>query len=393
MKKVILSILLICLMFGLRGQIVTGSLIYSKKKDIQDNENVILSYGNFKKQLNVNLIDGKAIEDLLILSGIKKDDILITRGYGNSTLNEVETFFAYKGRQSTRMVNIGVQTYYNTYFSTAYNDGILIPWFTKIGDKMDSIAIALAKLAAVNSFMCRNIAAPGLALVVLSNGITGTLADMRNVPNSYRLVPYFKELNWNLIWWMEADGTVKGEFKPVGGWAKNSNHLESRRKLDRGALEYHPKNESDIIEIEEPDITGALILDSNDRPKEDKIGKLKSEVDVKLLKISKENYISNFQTEQAIRFLTLRIQDLEAMEGECCCESIHHVYVLAFDYFGTFYENDPAELNINDRFPFQNICGGSTGVLIMNDATIYFRWMGEPDQWVIIAATHGGLNQ
>lgn len=61
--------------------------------------------------------------------------------------------------------------------------------------------------------------AADIPLLVIARGTqNGELADMRWIRNSYRLVPYFKELNWRNIWYQDENGNPKNVMRPATGW-------------------------------------------------------------------------------------------------------------------------------------------------------------------------------
>ena len=59
-------------------------------------------------------------------------------------------------------------------------------------------------------------ALPGL--ILNNQPVNGTLADMRNINDSYVFVNEFKRLNWQIIWYKDASGKVIGIQRPKTGW-------------------------------------------------------------------------------------------------------------------------------------------------------------------------------
>jgi len=84
---------------------------------------------------------------------------------------------------------------------------------------IDIIALGIAKEYPLKSFMVRNFSLPSLPMYVLGNGHRdGNLADMRNIDKSFRLVDYFKELNWKIIHYRDQFGIYKSLLRPNAGW-------------------------------------------------------------------------------------------------------------------------------------------------------------------------------
>lgn len=326
MKKILFFLLF---SITLKAHVVIGSLQYPKgKQDYLATDVIGITLDN-KTTVNIAIdqISDNTIFDLVRKHGVKKKDILFARGFGSSISDEIEIWFAYKG-SSAYDYEIKLNTPHHFYSDYAYKNAIMIPWWQHIGYKSDSLAKVLMTYGPYRSFKCTPYPVPELAFQALAYGLrSGGLADMRNVPNSYLLVPFFKSLNWKIIWYQDANGTQKAEYRPGDSWPQSAAPVK----------------------------------------------------------------ISNFQTEMAIRDLMQRMTALEENEGSCCCDPIHHVALFWADFFGTSYESDPITLNINDRLPLDNICPGATGVVLMNDATIYCTYVGLPDQWIVTMPVHGGI--
>lgn len=351
----------------LTAQIVVGTLQYPNKGyDFKQGESVTFTYQNQSVNVQVEYINDNTALSLLEKIGIKPENILCARAFGSIETDEIEMMFAYKGSvPGNYSAEIKLATNYHNYFDNAYQNGFLIPWYIHIGQSADSLANAWARLAPIRTFMCRPQSSPLLPFNIIGGGVkNGGLADMRNIPNSYQLVPYFKQANWKIIWYMDSTGQQVGIYKPTKGWSPS--------QLKKTNTKEYIKIKIDTVKLDRGQASEFIRLKQSEP--------LKSE-------------ISNYQTEQILRDIMIRLAALESNEGNCCCDPIHQVALLWADFFGTSYESDPSTLNLNDRLPLDNICPGATGVLIMNDATIYCRYVGLPDQWIVITPTHGGINQ
>ncbi len=106
--------------------------------------------------------------------------------------------------------------------------------------------------------------------------------------------------------------------------------------------------------------------------------------------------------ELLIKQLGERINKLEAQNNEfngriealklCCCENkmtyLDSVQLFYYDEFGNGLT--PEELNLVDRLPGDS-CHGAKAVVTYYDATLFCEyWLN--DGWIVIAATHGGIN-
>lgn len=365
----------------LTAQIVVGTLQYPNKGyDFKQGESVTFTYQNQSVNVQVEYINDNTALSLLEKIGIKPENILCARAFGSIETDEIEMMFAYKGSvPGNYSAEIKLATNYHNYFDNAYQNGFLIPWYIHIGQSADSLANAWARLAPIRTFMCRPQSSPLLPFNIIGGGVkNGGLADMRNIPNSYQLVPYFKQANWKIIWYMDSTGKQIGLFKPTTGWSAS----------------YQKKNikKDEYIKIS---------IDSTLKEKATNTQMVKSRIADNFMVdfekgttyVGSPSQLSNYQLEQLVRTLTQKVQQLEENEPQCCCDPIHQVSLFYTDFFGTGYESDPSTLNLNDRLPLDNICPGATGALLMNDATIYCRYVGLPDQWIVISPVHGGINQ
>jgi hypothetical protein len=218
MKKLNLffhSFLFVLMTIPAVGQFVTGNVLYGGY-DYQRGELAEIGYKGFYRLVPIDSLNGEDVAKLLILSGIKKDSILYTAAYGSSTTDKVEIFFAYKGKQARQYEDIWIRNQHHAFAGYATNSGVIIPAYNYI--KADSIANLIALTYPVYSFVIKGFDYQSFIFNILAkNPKNGETADMRHIPNSVRLVPYFKELNWNRIWYNE-NGVQKSIVRPKTGW-------------------------------------------------------------------------------------------------------------------------------------------------------------------------------
>lgn len=198
---------------------VTGNLIYKTAYDYYYNEIVTLKYLNKSVQIGIDDINNASITDFLIFCGVPAADIITAKGYGSSTKDMVEIFFAYRGTIPGGYQDLWITNAHHAYASYARQNGIIMPAYQNIISGLDAIALKLANDYPVSSFMVKPFSIPTLPGKVLAkNPVNGTLADMRNIPNSYVHVVPFKKLNWEILWYMDASGRQKTERRPKSGW-------------------------------------------------------------------------------------------------------------------------------------------------------------------------------
>ncbi|MBK9223407.1 MAG: hypothetical protein IPO16_14990 [Saprospiraceae bacterium] len=201
-----------------RSQIVTGHLLYQTGYNYQPNELVEIGFMNNWIWVNVDSLNGSEIKRLLRLYGIDSSRIIDTRAYGSSFENKVEIFFAFKGQIPIDRADVWIRNQHHKFAGYAVNDILVVPQFTRIIQGLDSTIISIAKNYKINSFMVKPFNLPELPFLILAkNPLNGTLADMRWIKNSIRLVPYFKELNWQIIWFND-NGAAKVLNRPKTGW-------------------------------------------------------------------------------------------------------------------------------------------------------------------------------
>ncbi len=158
-------------------------------------------------------INKATVTNLLKANSIDTIDILEVSNTGS----RLEIFFAAKDVVSWDQADFGILTTHHAYYSYAKKNAFILPAFQLL--RIDEAkAIDFVRKYPVNSFMFRQSPQNQFIFNVLGWGqVNGFLADMRNVPNSVRLVPYFKELNWKTIWYNE-NGVSKGISRPGTGW-------------------------------------------------------------------------------------------------------------------------------------------------------------------------------
>ena len=213
MKK-LLFLSLLFLTVTLNSQIVTGHLIYKRccESPLQE---VKVTYLGKEQKFIFNKLDSSKIRHM-IQSIVPDEKIITTRGMSNDST--IEIFFAYKGSVSDN-VPLNLVTPSHLYGSYASNNGFILPYTTMVYKDIDIIALGIAKEYQLKSFMVRNFSLPSLPMYVLGNGHRdGNLADMRNIDKSFRLVDYFKELNWKIIHYRDQFGIYKSLLRPNAGW-------------------------------------------------------------------------------------------------------------------------------------------------------------------------------
>ena len=221
MKRILLLLFTLLTGFIACAQtFTTGHLTYGNRYNYSPGEMTILSFNGASMYLPVDSINNHSVRTLLYIAGLHKDSIITTLGYGNSNLDVVEVFFAFKGTLSNKNMDLVLDNAKHRFASYASPNGIIAPYFNYL-DKatLESTVKSLYKTYKVNSFMVRNFALDSLPIEVISRSPTnGNLADMRNIPNSYVYVDTFKALNWGIIWYMDNAGKQKGIMRPKTGW-------------------------------------------------------------------------------------------------------------------------------------------------------------------------------
>jgi hypothetical protein len=221
-EKLTFLILLIILIVAINGcynyclgQVVTGHLKYNKCCESGD-QLVGLGFRGHRVGFKFNSLDSVKVREL-VLKFVAPSDIISARGFSNDST--IEVFWCYKGIVNDLNEDIKLETGSHSIGGYASNNGFIAPFFSKIGTGLDVLGISIAKIYPLKTFMLRNYEARELPFFVLGHGVkNGNLADMRNIKNSYRLVDYFKELNWKIIWYKDQNGVVKSLFRNGLTW-------------------------------------------------------------------------------------------------------------------------------------------------------------------------------
>lgn len=230
MKKIIL-ILLFAFNYQAHSQVqptpkisqtefVMGVATYEYGYDFQPNELAYITYMGKRIVVNIDSIKPKDIYTLLKQVGQDSTTIMYLDAWGSSITNRIEIVFAYKGTQPNYYQEINIETPHALYnMGNAYQNGIFIPQLAVINsENLRLLSIVLASKYHIKTFMCKPFNLQQIPFIILSNGTrNGNTIDMRWIPNSYRLVDYFKELDWQIIWYNE-NGKAKSTHRPKSGW-------------------------------------------------------------------------------------------------------------------------------------------------------------------------------
>lgn len=216
MKKIIVFLIVFLNVCAIKAQqqqtprIVTGNLIYNRY-DYQPDEKTVLDFNGKTLTVSIDSINDKTVKELLNKSGVPDSLILFTYGYGSSILNRIEIFFAFNGVMQARSLDLSVHNPHEKFSSQAAQDALLIPQYQNANiQKLQAIAVYIANKYPLNSFMIKPFIYPALPHLVIANGVVdGILADMRNIKCSSRLLDYFIELNYQIIWYQDCEGKVK----------------------------------------------------------------------------------------------------------------------------------------------------------------------------------------
>lgn len=235
MKKLI-SILLLILSFHLgysnqnpeppKKYLVTGQLKFhypsSHDKHFASHEGFTLTLRGVSGYFDIDNFKDIDIKLWLVKTGIKPDDVLFTKAYGSSANNAIELFYSVLmenpvDNKDIYLNNGGLVGDYEKKQCVKLTNMVYI-----IGDDVrNHIKYLCANYDIINYFV-RSINIPEGPLLILSRGVRdGYLIDMRYIAKSYRLVDYFKELNYNVIWYNDANGLPVGLTRPKTGWVIN----------------------------------------------------------------------------------------------------------------------------------------------------------------------------
>lgn len=201
------------------NSIVTGHLLYVQPYNWQPNESFTLGFLGKTVTINIDNFSILNLQSLLNAAGIQTTAIKDLRVFGSSAEKRVEVFFAYEGTNSNKRPEVYLINGKHKFGAYAAVSGLIVPAFTKVLTGLESVCQNIAKNYFIDSFMVKPISMPTLPALVLNNQpVNGTLADMRNINDSYVFVNEFKRLNWQIIWYKDASGKVIGIQRPKTGW-------------------------------------------------------------------------------------------------------------------------------------------------------------------------------
>ncbi len=197
---------------------VTGHLVYANGIDYSPNELVRLKYLSKFVDVSIDAINETVVRQLLTLAGVPANKIFVVKGYGSSSTNVIEIFFAYEGVLPVARVDVGLENRYHRKTGYAIMNGLIIPSFTYLSG-LQQTAESIAQTYPTMSFMVKGYSIPSLPEWILPRALmNGALADMRWIPGSWKFVDAFKALNWKTIWFKDINGIQRGISRPVAGW-------------------------------------------------------------------------------------------------------------------------------------------------------------------------------
>ncbi len=206
--------------------LVTGQLKFnyasSHGKHFTNHEGFTLTLRGVVGYFDIDNFTDNDLKLWLIRTGIRANDVLFTKTYGSSTNNAIELFY------SVLMANPveGRDIYLNNgEFVGDYEKKQCVKLTNMVyiigEDVRQHIKYLCANYDIINYFV-RSINIPEGPLLVLTRGVRdGYLMDMRYIAKSYRLVDYFKELNYYVIWYNDVRGLPVGITRPKTGWVIN----------------------------------------------------------------------------------------------------------------------------------------------------------------------------
>lgn len=223
MKHILLTGLWILISsMSMTAQSVVVGILNFNRYDFAPNEKFHVYYQYKYYPLEIDNINAAAIVKMLNFYGVSSDSLIAVEAYGSSTDNIVEILFAYRGVIPKETLEVGISiTNGGLYvFGDVSQNKILINNVMHLStDVVYKTIWDISKDYPIRSFMVKPFVMPFIAFNILSRGVVnGVLADMRNINNSYRLVDYFKELNWQIIHYKDAAGNYKTIRRPVNGW-------------------------------------------------------------------------------------------------------------------------------------------------------------------------------
>lgn len=218
LKIILVLFSLIAIVNLSRAQFVTGHVLIPGGADSWKGKLIEIGYLNTYRLIPADSMNTKDWKGLLNSVGVHSDSIINIRCYSNLTTGRIEVFFAYKGKQLTDYSDVTVRDGIRAVSGYAKNNAIIVPAFQFINEGLDQTIYKIARSYPCYSFLCKPFSSHELAFSVLSfSPVGGELADMRNIANSYLLVPFFKSLNWKNIWYNES-GKQKNIIRPKTGW-------------------------------------------------------------------------------------------------------------------------------------------------------------------------------
>lgn len=207
----------------IKKYLVTGQLKFnyasSHGKKFKSHEGFMLTLRGVVGYFDIDNFTDNDLKLWLIRTGIRAEDILFTKTYGSSTNNAIELF--YSVLMTTPVDNRDIYLN-NGEFVGDYEKKSCVKLTNMvyiIGEDVRShIKYLCANYDIINYFV-RSINIPEAPLLILTRGVRdGYLMDMRYIAKSYRLVDYFKELNYNVIWYNDLKGLPVGITRPKTGW-------------------------------------------------------------------------------------------------------------------------------------------------------------------------------
>lgn len=202
--------------------VVVGQLSYAF--DWSPNEPFQLFFQNNPIQCNIDSFTNENVKQLLLKCGVKENKIIYIASKAGSSIDKIEIFFAYEGtiENADRRSDLTIMhSYYLRSVTPGYGiqSGMIVPTFNYIDtDSLRKVVKSIVYKYPIRSFYIAW-SLPELPFLVLASGITnGVLADMRHLKNSYRLVPYFKEANFQIIHYRDEQNVWKVIRRPSTGW-------------------------------------------------------------------------------------------------------------------------------------------------------------------------------
>lgn len=221
MKKLLVLLFLCSKLVAQSPTIVVGHLAY-KGYDFVQNESFQLSFQNVSISCNIDSFGKDDVKRLLSNCSIPDNKLIYIAAKSSSVTDQIEIFFAYEGTiaNAQQSSDISVSNKYHRK-SAGYGSqgGLIVPTFDYIiSDSLRNVVKLIAYKYPIRSFYVAW-TLNELPFLVIASGVTnGVLADMRHIRNSYRLVPYFKEANFQVIHYRDEQNVWKVLRRPANGW-------------------------------------------------------------------------------------------------------------------------------------------------------------------------------